>query len=138
MSHGFTIADIKRYAEGKMTPSEMHLIERAALEDPFLADAIEGMQFAQENYGAEKINSDIADLKKRIAASRAQRGKIMYASWWRAAAVLIVVVTGVAMVYFFNGRSSEKAVTVAKVEQFKKDRPSPVPMAVVEKEEYKG
>jgi hypothetical protein len=135
MSHGFTIADIKRYVEGKMSPLEMHLIERAALEDPFLADAIEGMHFAQENYGAEKIDSDIAELKKNISASRARRSKIMYAAWWRAAAVLIVVVTAVAIVYFLNEPSAGKTTTVAKVERFKQDTPSPAPVAVEDKVE---
>lgn len=133
MSHGFTITDIKRYIEGRMSPAEMHQIEKAALEDPFLADAIEGMQYAQENYGNKKIDSDIAALKENIAASRQKTRSIVYATWWRAAAAIIVIVTGVAMVYFFNRPSVRRAVTVAKVEQFKKDTPAVAP-AVAEKE----
>ncbi len=45
--------DIKRYLNGEMTPAEMHALEKKALSDPFLADALEGgeaedpLQFAR-------------------------------------------------------------------------------------------
>jgi co-chaperonin GroES (HSP10) len=112
-----------------MSSAEMHRIEKAALEDPFLADAIEGIQFARENFGDEKINTDIAELRKGISGSRERTGKVVYATWWRAAAVLAVVVTAVAMVYFFNQTPVKKAVTVAKVEELGQDtvRPAPAP-----------
>jgi len=38
----YSAADLLRYATGRMTASEMHTLEKAALEDPFLAEAIEG------------------------------------------------------------------------------------------------
>jgi hypothetical protein len=50
---------------------------------------------------------------------------MMYATWWRVAAILVVVVTGVALIYLFNEPAAQKAVTVAKVEQFKQDTPVP-------------
>lgn len=42
----YTQADIERYLQGKMTHAEMHALEKAALQDPFLADAIEGFAIA--------------------------------------------------------------------------------------------
>ena len=41
----FTAEDIERYYSGKMSPLEMHKLEKAAMEDPFLADALEGYGF---------------------------------------------------------------------------------------------
>ena len=38
----FTAEDIERYYSGKMSSLEMHQLEKAAMEDPFLADALEG------------------------------------------------------------------------------------------------
>jgi TonB family protein len=38
----YTAADLLRYATGQMTAPEMHAVEKAALEDPFLAEALEG------------------------------------------------------------------------------------------------
>jgi hypothetical protein len=43
----FSAADIERYHNGTMPATEMHLLEKAALEDPFLADAVEGYKFTQ-------------------------------------------------------------------------------------------
>lgn len=41
-NNGFTAQDIERYYSGKMSSLEMHQLEKAAMEDPFLADALEG------------------------------------------------------------------------------------------------
>jgi hypothetical protein len=39
----YTRADLLRYLQGTMPPAEMHQLEKDALEDPFLADALEGL-----------------------------------------------------------------------------------------------
>lgn len=49
----YSKADIDNYLQGKMPYDEMHLLERAALQDAFLADAIEGYS------SAEKAATDI-------------------------------------------------------------------------------
>ena len=36
--------DIDKYLRGEMTPAEMNALEKKALQDPFLADALEGAQ----------------------------------------------------------------------------------------------
>lgn len=41
----YSYADIERYLQGKMNATEMHEMEKAALTDAFLADAIEGYAF---------------------------------------------------------------------------------------------
>ncbi len=40
--HTYTHLDIERYLQHKMTPQEMHNFERSLMDDPFLADALEG------------------------------------------------------------------------------------------------
>jgi hypothetical protein len=57
--------DIEKYLQGKMTPSEMHAIEKAALQDPFLADAIEGYELADTN----KTNAALTSTQTLIEAS---------------------------------------------------------------------
>ena len=47
----YSAQDIQRYLKGQMSPEEMHAIETAALDDPFLADAIEGYELALEKKG---------------------------------------------------------------------------------------
>jgi hypothetical protein len=124
MNHGFTIEDIKRYIAGRMTPAEMHRIEKAALEDPFLADAIEGAQYAIENYGEEKFNSSTDELRKRIRETRSTDTRNIIGIWWKAAAVIVVLITAVAVIYFMNSERPVKSSTLAKVEHFEADTPA--------------
>ena len=57
----YTAQDIERYHAGHMSVQEMHALEKAALDDPFLADALEGYKFTQTP--AE----DVAVLKELLA-----------------------------------------------------------------------
>src|SRR5439155_18288995 len=57
----FTAADIERYHKGLLSPEEMHAVEKAALDDPFLADALEGYGGASTNAAA-----DLSELEKKL------------------------------------------------------------------------
>ncbi len=59
----FTAADIEKYHTGLLSSKERHDLEKAALDDPFLADALEGYVVAGENASA-----DMAELQQRLAA----------------------------------------------------------------------
>ena len=54
------VADFERYHSGKMPEAEMHALEKAALDDPFLEDALEGYAFTKTPV------ADINDLKENI------------------------------------------------------------------------
>lgn len=54
--------DIEKYLKGELTSTEMHALERKALSDPFLADALEGAQHA----GAENFSADISMLQHAL------------------------------------------------------------------------
>jgi hypothetical protein len=90
----YTFEDIKRYRQGLMSKEEMHAFEKASMEDPFLADALEGymeadMALAEEHLGniAEKIN-DAADQKeKAVVVTMPKKSFAM----WRVAAMIIVI-----------------------------------------------
>ena len=82
----YTSEDFKRYYEGRMTSAERHALEKAALDDPFLADALEGYQYS--------IPGDVqilnATLKNRIKKKEGNKG-IMHLPWMRIAAMFIVL-----------------------------------------------
>ena len=42
----FTASDIEKYHKGQLSAKERHDLEKAALDDPFLADALEGYSTA--------------------------------------------------------------------------------------------
>lgn len=57
----YTAQDIERYHAGQLSAQEMHALEKAALDDPFLADALEGYKFTQTP------GADVAALKELLA-----------------------------------------------------------------------
>ena len=57
----YTAADLERYHNGKMNAKERHALEKAALDDPFLSDALEGYSVTSGN-----AVSDIDLLNKRL------------------------------------------------------------------------
>ena len=69
--HTYTAIDIERYHQGLLTPAERHALEKAALEDPFLADALDGYAITGVN-----IPADLAELKTRLQ-ERTQSAKVI-------------------------------------------------------------
>lgn len=96
----YTAEDIQRYLQGKMTPVEMHELEKASLDDEFLADAVEGYSLmADENH--TKI---ISSLKKEITEKVTAGGKVVemkgnWKQWYRIAAVLFIMLGSAAIIY---------------------------------------
>jgi hypothetical protein len=84
----YTAADFNCYHEGTMPANEMHALEKAALEDPFLADALEGYKYAPA------AESDVSELNERLMAKRKKKSIFFLSSvnrWWRIAALFIII-----------------------------------------------
>lgn len=54
--------DIARYLSGRMSAAEMHALEKKALDDPFLADAIAG----GESISAEAFGADVRSIQDML------------------------------------------------------------------------
>jgi TonB family protein len=61
--------DIERYISGKMSPAERHALEKRALSDPFLADALEGA----ESISTNEFSLDVSELNQKIAGAGKNR-----------------------------------------------------------------
>jgi hypothetical protein len=100
-SKQYSAADIQRYLKGQMSAEEMHAIETAALDDPFLADAIEGFETVMAEKDEEAINAGLGKLNKQFSERIKQPGKVVYlnqSKWWRlSAAAMILLIVGVAV-----------------------------------------
>jgi hypothetical protein len=76
--------DLLRYNAGEMTDAEAHAFESKSIDDPFLADAVEGLagsdrvRLEQMAYGLNQ------DLKRRLAERNKSRRWIGFQmpSWW--------------------------------------------------------
>lgn len=107
----FTALDIEKYHKGQLSPKERHALEKAALDDPFLADALEGYAVAGVN-----VNADIAELKKRLAQKTEQAKVIPIQSQggssfpWLRAAVMVILIAGAGVLayqFLFKGNKDQ-------------------------------
>lgn len=104
----YSFEDIQRYLQGRMSATEMHELERAALQDPFLADAIEGFNESDLATAQQHLNEINASLyKQKIASKVISFNK--KTQWLNIAAVIIVLAgIGVLSALFLN-KDSEKS-----------------------------
>ncbi len=84
--------DIEKYRKGELSPSQMHALEKKALSDPFLADALEG----SEEISAEEFSKDVSELTTRITTTRK---KELWTPLRVAAGIFLIV--GVSSVMYF-------------------------------------
>ena len=125
-SHSFNASDISRYINREMSPAEMHAIEKAALDDPFLADAIEGYGELRASGNEIFISPALEELRRRLEKrTREQRkGRVWYAdSWLRVAAAFILIAGTAGVVFIFVSNSADRKEQLAKNETVKVQPP---------------
>lgn len=139
----YTAADIQRYLSREMPAQERHAMEKAALEDPFLAEALEG--YAPRP--AAGIVPDIEDLKKRLQ-QKTGSGKTAFLHsrkiWWSAAASVFIVLGGAFTWYWLSpsgnhiAQNKETAVAPAKVSRDTTGTPAVADLVTKESSEEKS
>lgn len=77
----YNVIRIDRYLRGQMSGEEMHRLEKEALEDPLLEDALDGYRDAQ-HISREKLSLLQQRLQARIAEQPHERSKLLFA-WQR-------------------------------------------------------
>ncbi|HEX5025609.1 MAG TPA: carboxypeptidase-like regulatory domain-containing protein, partial [Agriterribacter sp.] len=106
----YSTEDIQRYLNREMTASEMHQLEKAALEDSFLAEAIEGFIETRSS----NISSDIAYLKKRLDKRSFRVVTMRRQKMWRSIAAAAVVLLGMGLTWYWLGAPGEKNIAQQK------------------------
>jgi CarboxypepD_reg-like domain len=90
----YSLEYIRKYFDGQLSDQEMQALEKAALEDPFLADAMEGFEESRKH--AVSFESGIADLKtklaQRISKRNRQTGILFQLSKWPVAASFLLII----------------------------------------------
>ena len=116
----FSTDAIRLYLEGKLSVEQMHALEKAAMEDPFLADAIEGMQIRMLNKEGS-FEGDIQDLQLKLH-ERTHKGVkenkiIPLLMSWRGAAAIILLGGSIFLSYRFLFQDKSTLKPIAKVEK---------------------
>lgn len=114
----YTAEDFERYHSGKMSEGEMHTVEKAALEDPFLADALEGYSYAVT---PEK---DVAELREKLFTKKKEKRNFFVITKQNALlriAALFVLIAGVGYLAFFLHTDKTNNMFATKQERSEKN-----------------
>jgi hypothetical protein len=114
----YSATDIERYHNGLMTARERHALEKAALEDPFLADALEGYAFTTTP------QKDLEEIKSRIYQKTQAKKTVPFIirySWIKIAALFLLVAGGGWLI--INSVNNKKELSLA-VPAITKPKPS--------------
>lgn len=108
--------NIERYLGGRMSSAEMHAFEEAMMDDPMLADAVEGYRSAA---GATNATEDLSLLREKLKAENTNQAKVVKGSfrqWMSIAAGLVVLLSAAVVLYRIFGADDQpvKEETIAK------------------------
>lgn len=109
----YTLSDIEQYLKGALSPAQMHEMERAALQDPFLADALEG--YTEQPF--EVSSAHLADIHAQLNGEQDERKPIVVPmrrkTWiWQSVAAVCILLAGTA-IYFLAGTEEKAADNMA-------------------------
>lgn len=110
-------SDIEKYLRGELSPSEMHALEKEALNDPFLSEALEGIEHAGADnflYDLHRLNKSVHDRMRR--KTRKSSKTIRMWGWTSAVAatLLLLAVSGFLVVKILKDqRARERSMKTA-------------------------
>jgi TonB family protein len=110
-NNGFTASDIERYHSGEMLPEERHALEKAALDDPFLADALEGYAFTSTP------SADLAKIQSRLDEKKDRKKVIpLFQKYrWLSVAAIVLIIAGAGwFAYNISQKQNNSSVTALK------------------------
>lgn len=101
--------DIEKYFSGKLSASQMYEMEKAALDDPFLAEAMEGY----EGMSSKEWEKQLAAVRKQVEESGSEAKVIpMHKStsnkWWKTAAAVLVIGSGATLTFILTKNKPEE------------------------------
>jgi TonB family protein len=112
----YTASDIEKYHKGLLSPKEMNEMERVALDDPFLADAMEGYGNVNTN-----LSADIEELEKKLE-QRVSEGKLVRMAprfniykLLKIAAVVVIVAGSSLLIYQLGFNNSKKSLAKEEI-----------------------
>lgn len=113
----FNAARIQAYLDGKLTAPERHELEKAALDDPFLADALEGYTDTRNNYPELNVAEELAAIRNTLSQTAEKTPVIaIHKSYWKIAAAAAVLLVGAVWVYRLMGPGEKKQDELAVTE----------------------
>jgi hypothetical protein len=126
-TYHYSAEDIQKYLQGKMNAAEMHALEKTALDDPFLAEAIEGYRDNVVN-----LSSDMDILRSRLQERTEVKKEKRGLGWLTmvSAAALVLSLSFAAWLFFQPKEQQPIAKTETKeARDSAPEPPEPQPLA---------
>jgi TonB family protein len=125
--------DIDKYLKGELSPAEMHALEKKALSDPFLADALEGAGEIEP----PQFEADLRDLHYTLQQRIGRKEEKKVVSLWvwsaRIAAGLAVIAVASFVIFQLTQRNKNEALSMIQdkdaIPAPPKEEPASVPEA---------
>ncbi len=102
----YTAKDIEEYLSGALPPDQMHAMEKAALDDPFLAEAMEGFEQMRGREWSKQLAILNQYFKEKKAGAKMALMPRTMGNRWKAAAAILVIGLGTVLTYILT---NEKA-----------------------------
>ena len=93
--------DIEKYLKGELTDAQRHALEKKALDDPFLADALEGL----EEMPSSLVMEDIGELRSKLVQRVANKNTFPWKWTARIAAGLALIAVGAFILFEVSNRN---------------------------------
>lgn len=103
--------DIEKYLRGKLSSSEMHALEKEALNDPFLSEALEGIEHAGADnflYDLHRLNKSVHDRMRKKARNNNKTIRIWGWTSAVAATLLLLAVSGFLVVKILKDQQTRE------------------------------
>jgi len=103
----YTAKDIEAYHAGALTAAQMHSMEKAAMDDPFLAEAMEGFE------GTKGISwhNELEALRQQVKENNIPAKLVAFNNsgtrWWKAVAAILVIGFGAALTFYMSKGKEE-------------------------------
>ncbi|MBK8711926.1 MAG: hypothetical protein IPL97_08655 [Niastella sp.] len=95
--HDMDPGKLLKYAENKLPAGEQHHVEAQAADDPFMADALEGLQQLQDPHQAGAIVNQLnKGLRKQLKTKKKKRNGIPSQQWVVYAIIILLIIITVA------------------------------------------
>ena len=128
----YSAGEIVQYLKGELSAGERHAMEKAAMDDPFLAEAMEGyegMENKEWQTQLDSVRQKIADGEKSVKIITLRRPAL---KWWRAAAAILVLGGGTTLaVWLSTEKTKDNLPQIARVNPgFQVNPPEPKPSSL--------
>jgi hypothetical protein len=88
-----TTEQLRKYVAGQLSRPEQYKVERAALNDPFVADALDGLM------ASKNTNNDLAELQSRLQKRVTPQENQRLVPWLWASAAALILSIGLGWIY---------------------------------------